>query len=451
MKKVVVVGAGLAGLLAAYEASLAGYEVELFESSDKVGGTISTIELAGAKIDSGAESFAITRPETLSLINELGLSNQVTHPTRSDARILSDSDFFTIPHGLMGIPSDFSDLETIAILGKEVAKKASELDSLPWNINDEKSLGDVVKIRMGDDVVKKIVDPIVAGVHSSSSAQLEMESVLPGLLELAQKYNSLSQAVKEIRGNSARPGSAVASLKGGVHVLVDRLVEVLKERGVKINESTRVISIEYHNVWRTILSSHSVESDYLVLAVKPKSLNQILLQFPQLVDNINRIESTDVALVFLALISPKLSEQPRGSGVLVADRGSKVVAKGSTHVTAKWSWLKEQIPNNVELVRLSYGRNGEAIPEVADLLAYAKLDVCEIYGITDPDVIDAKVVLWPQSLVQSKIGHKSNLQRIFHEVRKIPGLAIVGSSFSGNGIAGVVKHTRSELKGLLND
>lgn len=56
-KKIAVIGAGPAGITAAYELAKAGYEVEVFEASDRVGGMAKTIDLWDQKIDLGPHRF----------------------------------------------------------------------------------------------------------------------------------------------------------------------------------------------------------------------------------------------------------------------------------------------------------------------------------------------------------------------------------------------------------
>ena len=69
----IVIGGGLSGLLAARELARRGMQVTLFESARTFGGAIAGAELGGFTTDIGAEAFAITRPEALELIAELGL------------------------------------------------------------------------------------------------------------------------------------------------------------------------------------------------------------------------------------------------------------------------------------------------------------------------------------------------------------------------------------------
>lgn len=56
-KKIAVIGAGPAGITAAYELTKAGFDVTLYEASDKVGGLSKTIDLWNQKVDLGPHRF----------------------------------------------------------------------------------------------------------------------------------------------------------------------------------------------------------------------------------------------------------------------------------------------------------------------------------------------------------------------------------------------------------
>src|SRR5262245_35431880 len=55
--KVAVIGAGPAGLTAAYQLAKAGVDVEVFEASDTVGGLARSFELWGQTVDLGPHRF----------------------------------------------------------------------------------------------------------------------------------------------------------------------------------------------------------------------------------------------------------------------------------------------------------------------------------------------------------------------------------------------------------
>jgi protoporphyrinogen/coproporphyrinogen III oxidase len=75
--RVVVVGAGISGLTAAYRLRRAGHEVRVLEAWEYVGGRMSTARDHGYVMDRGASVLSSRYAETLALIAELGLSDQV--------------------------------------------------------------------------------------------------------------------------------------------------------------------------------------------------------------------------------------------------------------------------------------------------------------------------------------------------------------------------------------
>lgn len=56
-KKIAIIGAGPAGITAAYELAKAGYAVDVYEASDRVGGLSKTIDLWNQKVDLGPHRF----------------------------------------------------------------------------------------------------------------------------------------------------------------------------------------------------------------------------------------------------------------------------------------------------------------------------------------------------------------------------------------------------------
>src|SRR5689334_6239889 len=106
--RVVVVGGGIAGLVAAWETvrALPDATVTLVDAADRPGGKLRREPVAGVAIDVGAESVLARRPEAVSLMEELGLGSEIVHPATTSAAIWSRGDLHPMPRGtLMGIPS----------------------------------------------------------------------------------------------------------------------------------------------------------------------------------------------------------------------------------------------------------------------------------------------------------------------------------------------------------
>lgn len=72
--KVVVVGAGFAGLAAAARLADAGVEVDVFESRDRVGGRVWSVPFAGAVVERGAEFILPGNQTVIAVAKRLGLA-----------------------------------------------------------------------------------------------------------------------------------------------------------------------------------------------------------------------------------------------------------------------------------------------------------------------------------------------------------------------------------------
>jgi len=73
-KTAVVIGAGMAGLAAAYDLQAAGYRTTVFEARDRVGGRIWSVRKGDFLMDLGAAFYLGTYRHTIAMIHEIGLS-----------------------------------------------------------------------------------------------------------------------------------------------------------------------------------------------------------------------------------------------------------------------------------------------------------------------------------------------------------------------------------------
>ena len=75
--RVVVAGAGISGLVAAWDLMRAGVDVQLMEPSDRAGGVLGSWEDCGYVFENGPTAIQGEARSVLGLIHELGLDDQV--------------------------------------------------------------------------------------------------------------------------------------------------------------------------------------------------------------------------------------------------------------------------------------------------------------------------------------------------------------------------------------
>ncbi|MDX1620698.1 MAG: FAD-dependent oxidoreductase, partial [Nitriliruptorales bacterium] len=89
---VVVVGAGVTGLTAAHALERQGISVVVIEATGSVGGQIRTVPVAGAASDVGAEALHVGDPDLRTLLDELGLSDQLVPAADAPTWVLADGE-----------------------------------------------------------------------------------------------------------------------------------------------------------------------------------------------------------------------------------------------------------------------------------------------------------------------------------------------------------------------
>lgn len=244
-------------------------------------------------------------------------------------------------------------------------------------------------------------------------------------------------------------------------------LETAVEAGGSIRRSTGARQLRRTgDVWEVQLTTgETLRTARVVLAVGGHAAVALL---GDLVDTAGAapVRGTDIRLVTLVLRAPALGDAPRGTGVLVAP-GSDVVAKGSTHASAKWPWLRQRLDATLgpdaHVVRLSYGRGG-AGPAGADLdaaapdetfVAQAVLDVQALYGVplASGDVLSSAVTRWDDALSPPTPAHRARTSRLVSDVAALradgaPGLSVTGAWVAGTGLAAVVPHAQAAARSL---
>ncbi len=451
---VAIVGGGIAGLAAAFFLRDEPVEVVVLEGSPGIGGKLSLSEVAGMAVDVGAEALLARRPEGTDLIRAAGLAGDLVAPGTTAARIWSRGEMRSLPaRQMMGVPADLDELGRSGLLSAAGLIRARHDLELPATARDgDIAVASYVGARFGQEVVDRLVDPLLGGVYAGRSEQLSFEATLPGLADESRRHSSLAEAAGALleggtghagAGSAAGPapsaGSVFTTLAGGLGTLpaaVAAASGATVRTGAMVRELSRTPS-----GWRlTVGSAHAPEhvyADAVVLAVPGRPAARLLAGVPGAAPAaaaLGGIGYASMAIVTLAYPRSAFPHAPEGSGYLVPAVDGHPV-KAVTFSSIKWPHLQASHPELI-LVRCSVGRVGEESVlhrEDGELAALAAADLAAATGVHGHPV-DARVTRWGGALPQYTVGHRERVAAIRASVASEPGLAVCGAAYDGVGI-----------------
>ena len=455
-RSVAVIGGGISGLAAAWELSRPGSDVSVvvLEGSDRVGGKLRLDDVAGVRIDVGAESVLARRPEALTLFEELGLDDRTTHPGPAGAAIVSRGRRWPLPKGtVMGVPSDPESVRGL-LSDAEVERLVHErVDGV---VTGDVSVGDLVDARLGPAVTDRLVEPLLAGVYAGHAREISADQAVPALAAAARDGRPLLAVARAAVEAAASGPMAVlpvfATLVGGLGVLPETLERQLTASGVVVRTGVVVRGLRRDSQGWVVTTGPTTDVlherfDAVVVATPPPATARLLRdEVPAAAQALAGIELASMAIVSFALAGPA-PDVLDGTGFLVPPT-EPLTIKAATFSTVKWPWLAAAHPDRTFL-RASVGRHREeASVQRSDdeLVEVALADLRAVLGPDLPDPVAAHVRRWGGGLPQYAVGHRSRLA----PTRALPpSLALCGAAYDGVGVPACIASGRAAARAVL--
>ncbi|KDN78892.1 protoporphyrinogen oxidase [Streptomyces olindensis] len=475
--QVVIIGAGIAGLAAAHRLLERGARVTVLEASDRVGGKLLPGEIAGARVDLGAESMLARRPEAVALAREVGLADLLQPPATATASIWTRGALRPMPKGhVMGVPGTAAALSGV-LSDEGLARIERDADLPRTEVGDDVAVGEYVAARLGREVVDRLVEPLLGGVYAGDAYRISMRSAVPQLYQAARSYASLTEGVREIQARAAaarQTGPVFMGIQGGVGTLPLAVAESVRARGGEILTGAPVTELRRaappvgatespapgddasapdgsSSAWRVVVGDRVLHADAVVLAVPaPAAARLLRTEAPGAAAELDTVEYASMALVTLAYRRAE-ADLPDGSGFLVPPVDGRTI-KASTFASRKWGWIAEENPDLIVL-RTSVGRYGETEilrRDDAELVDVSRLDLKAATGL-DATPVATRVTRWDDGLPQYPVGHHARVARVREHVARLPGLAVCGAPYDGVGIPACIASAHAAVDQIQGD
>jgi protoporphyrinogen/coproporphyrinogen III oxidase len=450
-----VIGSGVSGLAAAWRLQQRGVDVIVLEAGGDVGGQVRTVEFDGRRVDVGAEGLHLANPATAALLTELGLLDHVIEARSGGTWIEVGGRLRPLPAGVG--PAGPTRLWPVATSGVLTARGLARAALEPLHARrrraEDVSVGDLVAERFGRQVVDRLVDPLLGGIHAGDVRRLSLRACAPQLVTAVEQGRSMALRRTPSAPAGVRPPGLV-TWAGGLRRLVDELTSRLAEPVRLRAEVTSLRPEANGEVVVELRSGERLAVDTVVVATPARVAARLLSPLAPAAIALEGIRTASVATVLVAL-SPEFASHPAlaGTGILVPSASGRLL-RAATFLTSKWPHLGN---TSETLVRLSTGRAGQgAFQTMTDdeLTAALLADLADLLGRPAGSVrpTTSAVHRWPSSMPQQDVGHGALVEGVRRELAvHAPWAALAGASFDGVGVAACLRSGELASERLLAD
>lgn len=432
MASVAVVGAGLAGLTAAYCLKQRGSRVLIYEASDRIGGAVKSERRDGYLFELGPNSMSPPSPTVAAFLAELGLdpSRVLASPAAQNRYIVRRGRLVRLPLTPPELLTSrlFSNSAKLAIFGEPLIETGdSPVDE---------SVAAFVRRRFNQEVVDYIANPFVAGTFAGDPEQLSVHHAMPQLHSLERAHGSVMKAYTRMM-KARRGESASAAGSGGMMSFRDGLQEIPNALGRELMTELRlrapVTQLRAGPKGWTVGAAFQTPElfDAVIYAAPAHALDEIDLDFPsgERLATLASIVHPPVAVLALGFRREQVTHPLDGFGFLTPE----VERRRVLGVIFSSSLFPERAPAGHVLLTAFVG--GTRDPDFVQsdphtLTARVLDDLRHLLGTRGEPSFKA-VQVWPKAIPQYVLGY-GRFKDIAEQMERInPGLVLAGTYRDG--------------------
>jgi len=484
MKRIIIIGGGVAGLGAAYKVARAaaeGHDVEfvLVERDERLGGKIASEMVddewggePGARfvIDGGPDCFLTSKPAVHRIAKLAGFFDDElpSDESRKKTLILSRGRLYEMPDGVMMFaPTKFVPFATTGLfswpgkvrMGMDlfVPKKR-----VPEGQRNDETLEDFIVRRMGRECLDRLAEPLVGGVHASDPKQMSLAATFPNLLEMEQKYGSMLRGflaarkmVEEMKRKyppkpGDKPKTFFTSFTGGMQELTDRMADAAGRNAIRTGVTVEGLG-RADGGWKVELSDGTtVDGDAVIVATESWAAEPLVRRVDSgIADALAQIPASSSATVSFGFRAEDIGIDMNAFGVL-CPQVEKRSLLAATHSSTKWPG---RAPEGKVLMRgFVGGPQNQAIMERSDdeLAQIVLREMREVLGVKG-DPLFSRAYRWHLGMPQYTMGHLDRVEYIEQRSAEMPGFALAGGSYRGVGIPNCIESGERGVSKVLGE
>ena len=506
---VTIVGGGLTGLTAAYYLGHAkpDWNITLYEQAPRFGGKIQTQRVDDFVVELGPDSYLGRKTEMTDLIYDLGLGDTLVSNETGQAFVYDKGSIHPIPGGsIMGIPTEMMPFVKATLIswpgklraGLDYFKKPYQLDK-----NGDVSIGHFFKYHLGQEMMDKLIEPLLAGIYGGDIYKISLLSTFPHFIQVEQKYGNMvkgmmaakmghskagvtkaakgavaegdvpragkgtmtdrqfeSHEAKSTKAHAdiaSRKGTAAQSgmfrqLTGGLESVITAIVEAMPSN-VTLHTSALVSDIRYTDgqyaldIVKRNADQVTANANQVIICTPPATYNQWFKDDAGF-DFLRSMEQSSCAIAIMAFDKRTFDGELKGSGLLIT-RNTDTPLTACTILNQKWP---QTTPDDKIVLRVFIGKPGNDVVEHLNDEELSELAVKEIQYImnfsTQPEWVRINRLI--HCMPQYNVGHRAGIKAVReHVAENYPNLHLIGTPFDGIGIPDGVKQAKELVQSIV--
>ena len=439
-RRVIVVGAGIAGLSAAWrireQAKLRGVDLEVtvLEASDSVGGKIASQRDGEWLCETGPNGFLDNEPATLRLVDDLGLRDSLQRSNDASRRR------FLVRGGqlveLSMNPAKF--LKSPLLSRRAKWRMAGEFFVPRRKSDQDETVGDFGRRRLGKEFTEVMLDSMVSGIYAGDVDRLSVKAAFPKVSDLEREHGGLFKGMfaRKKRNKRDRKAGIQAGPSGVLHSFREGMGEPIQALANRLGDAIRMDSpvrgVTREGLWWRVelANGRTLEADAVVFTTPaPATAGAIRQSLPRAAEALDQILIAGVHVVCLGFHEAQVEADTDAFGALIP-RSEGIRTLGAIFSSGTFTGRAPE--NKVLLTCMIGGRHDPDANDLddAELQQQVLDDVRPFLGITgEPGY--ARVFRWARGIPQYELGHLDLIATANAEADEAGGIFLGGNSVAG--------------------
>lgn len=441
-RTVVIIGAGITGLTAAYRLHAAGHRVYVLEKNDAPGGVIQTRREDGYLVEAGPNTMLLNDAALLRFLEEIGLGPELLEaaPAARNRYLVRNG----VPVPVPMSPAQF--VKSPLLSGGAKLRLLAEPLIPRAPADREESVTQFFARRLGSQVVPRAVNPLVAGIFAGDPDRLSVRYAFPKLYRFDREHGSLVRGAIAARRARRRAGipkfrARSVSFRSGLRAIIDALVHAV---GDSLYCAANVEAITPGPPWQVRFTPageapEEVSADAVLVATPAYATAALPIRADAAaaLEKLDSITYPPVTSVAMGFARDEVSHPLDGYGVLVpAAENFNILG-----TLFSSSLFPDRAPPGAVLLTTFVG--GTRRPDLAGLPPDALRDLVladlrALLGVTGaPRAMF--VHAWPRAIPQYELGYGRIHEVLAATERALPGLFFGGHVRDGASIGDCIR------------